>query len=388
MIRLRNSPLIILWIVLASCSTISEHWGFEAVSSRDSSIALEQSTSPASPLAITEAPLTKSTNTVLTVPQPTDTKKPTVIAKLYTEASATETLTLPSPPTETPYDIPTKSVTITVTATPLVPRANPEELILPPPNVTLDQHLILGKPVGNGGNNWPVSLYRYGMTWEGRLIPHHGVDMANETGVPIVAVGDATVDHAGNDQEKMFAFRNDFYGNLIVLRMKDKWHGSTIYVLYGHLDKIGVNVGQEVSNGEVLGTIGGTGAAYAPHLHLEIRVNDPTSYWSVRNPELWYRLNDASGVLAGRILDHQGRFIPGQRVILTCRDGSQRHVYTYWDQGTPPDDVMFENFSVSGLPEGNCSVETSIKDQILQGQVEIITRQISFVVLQEPSNDG
>ena len=222
------------------------------------------------------------------------------------------------------------------------------------------------------------------MTWDGRLIPHHGLDMANDAGVPVLSVGAGTVYYAGNDSEIIFAFRHNFYGNLIVLRMSETWKDHTIYALYGHLDTITVLAGQEVAEGDLLGTIGGTGAAYAPHLHFEIRVDDPISYWAVRNPVLWYKPLPEHGVMAGRVLDRHGRFIPGHPVTLNCRDGMKRQLDTYWDQGTPPDDVMFENFAISDLPSGHCNLETSIDGHILQDSVEIVDGQISFLVLQIP----
>ena len=206
--------------------------------------------------------------------------------------------------------------------------------------------------------------------------------MANDEGVPIVSVGAGTVHYAGSDAENMFAFRHDFYGNMIVLQMANSWNGHKIYSLYGHLDTIRVQTGQEVSENEEIGTIGGTGAAYGPHLHFEIRIDNPRSYWSVRNPDLWHRPIPEHGVLAGRVLDQDGRFIPGQRIFLTCGDGRKRHLDTYWDQGTPPDDVMFENFAISNLPSGKCRVETTLENQILQDTVEIIDARISFLVLQ------
>lgn len=45
---------------------------------------------------------------------------------------------------------------------------------------------------------------------------------------------------------------------------------------------IGVSTGQSVSQDEVIGTVGNTGASFGDHLHFEVRVNgtavDPMGY--------------------------------------------------------------------------------------------------------------
>ena len=43
------------------------------------------------------------------------------------------------------------------------------------------------------------------------------------------------------------------------------------------MDKILVNVGQTVVNGDQIGTIGTTGRSTGPHLHFEVRLKNPSS---------------------------------------------------------------------------------------------------------------
>lgn len=90
-----------------------------------------------------------------------------------------------------------------------------------------------------------------------RSIFHQGVDLAGKKGSPIHAVSGGTV---------IFASRFGGYGNLIVVR-----HTDRLTTHYGHCDEIGVRVGQKVYSGDVLGTVGDTGAVTGPHLHFEIR---------------------------------------------------------------------------------------------------------------------
>ncbi|MDE5614344.1 MAG: M23 family metallopeptidase, partial [Treponemataceae bacterium] len=46
-----------------------------------------------------------------------------------------------------------------------------------------------------------------------------------------------------------------------------------LYSLYYHLDKLLVETGQMVTQGDLIGLSGATGLATGPHLHWEIRLN-------------------------------------------------------------------------------------------------------------------
>jgi murein DD-endopeptidase MepM/ murein hydrolase activator NlpD len=48
-------------------------------------------------------------------------------------------------------------------------------------------------------------------------------------------------------------------------------HGTGHYSYYFHMNSIDVKVGERVHAGDVLGTVGSTGASTGPHLHLAIR---------------------------------------------------------------------------------------------------------------------
>jgi murein DD-endopeptidase MepM/ murein hydrolase activator NlpD len=61
---------------------------------------------------------------------------------------------------------------------------------------------------------------------------------------------------------------NESYGRYIIVD-----HGSGITTLYAHLQTQSVSVGNSVSTGSVIGTVGSTGGSTGPHLHYEQRVN-------------------------------------------------------------------------------------------------------------------
>ncbi len=90
---------------------------------------------------------------------------------------------------------------------------------------------------------------------------HTGVDYAAPAGTPVRAPGDGKV---------VFRGRKGGYGNAVILQ-----HPGGITTLYGHLSAFAKNArnGQAVSQGSIIGYVGATGLATAPHLHYEYRVN-------------------------------------------------------------------------------------------------------------------
>lgn len=86
---------------------------------------------------------------------------------------------------------------------------------------------------------------------------HTGIDFHAGMNTPVKSVAAGEVVEAGN---------GGAYGNNIVVKHKD---GT--YTQYGHLNSIGVSVGQSVKSGEQIGLSGSTGNSSGPHLHFEAR---------------------------------------------------------------------------------------------------------------------
>jgi murein DD-endopeptidase MepM/ murein hydrolase activator NlpD len=88
---------------------------------------------------------------------------------------------------------------------------------------------------------------------------HQGVDYAAPSGTPVRAPGDGKV---------VFRGRKGGYGNAVILQ-----HPGGITTLYGHLSGFAKSArfGQRVVQGQVIGYVGATGLATAPHLHYEYR---------------------------------------------------------------------------------------------------------------------
>ncbi|HEV2280109.1 MAG TPA: M23 family metallopeptidase, partial [Acidobacteriaceae bacterium] len=88
---------------------------------------------------------------------------------------------------------------------------------------------------------------------------HSGVDISATFGTPVRATADGIVASAGNESG---------YGREILLD-----HGNGIETLYGHLSGFAVTVGQQVTQGQVIGYVGMSGRATGPHLHYEVRIH-------------------------------------------------------------------------------------------------------------------
>ena len=93
----------------------------------------------------------------------------------------------------------------------------------------------------------------------GTIRAHRGTDYAAPTGTPVYAAGDGRVSQAGYSKAN---------GNYVFIQ-----HGEQYVTKYLHLHKRRVKTGQRVTQSQVIGTVGATGAATGPHLHYEFLVN-------------------------------------------------------------------------------------------------------------------
>ncbi|WP_417761241.1 peptidoglycan DD-metalloendopeptidase family protein [Shewanella sp.] len=93
----------------------------------------------------------------------------------------------------------------------------------------------------------------------GLVRPHRGVDYVAAIGTPIKAAG------AGKVVEASY---NRFNGNYVFIR-----HSATYTTKYLHLNKRKVKLGDNVKQGQIIGTLGKTGRVTGAHLHYEFIVN-------------------------------------------------------------------------------------------------------------------
>jgi murein DD-endopeptidase MepM/ murein hydrolase activator NlpD len=114
---------------------------------------------------------------------------------------------------------------------------------------------------GTGSMIWPVngpitSPFCERRAWEAC---HPGIDIGVPAGTPIRAADSGQVVIAG---------WTGGYGNYTCIQ-----HTASLSTCYGHQSAIQVSVGQNVSQGEVIGLVGCTGLCFGDHLHFEVRID-------------------------------------------------------------------------------------------------------------------
>ncbi len=126
------------------------------------------------------------------------------------------------------------------------------------------------------GYIWPIqgpitSYYGYRNISVGGNTFHAGIDISAKTGTPIQAAQSGTVSRSG---------WGGGYGYVVYVD-----HSDGSQTRYAHMSNMNVDVGASVSQGQVIGWVGSTGASTGPHLHFEIRQAgnsiDPLTYLRV-----------------------------------------------------------------------------------------------------------
>jgi murein DD-endopeptidase MepM/ murein hydrolase activator NlpD len=121
-------------------------------------------------------------------------------------------------------------------------------------------------PIKRGGGTliWPVngpitSPFCESRAWESC---HPGIDIGVPSGTPIRAAA------AGRVALVQSEAASGGYGNFSCIQ-----HTGAMATCYAHQSVIRVSVGQQVSQGQVIGLTGCTGRCFGPHLHFEVRIN-------------------------------------------------------------------------------------------------------------------
>lgn len=238
-------------------------------------------------------------------------------------------------------------------------------------------HFYLSRPILADEVNWPQPDYRYGGVFFEDIV-HTGVDISVPHGTPVLASGSGKVVWAGYGFLSGSYDETDPYGISVLIRHDFGFQGTTLYTVYGHLERVDVVKGQYVEMGTVLGLSGETGKTTGPHLHFEVRLDEKGSL-TTRNPELWLVPPQGWGVLAGRVMNSNGARLYGQLVMVKSKTNGQTwHAKTYNDGNIHADPYYQENLVISDLPAGNYIIEINHLAKIYSQEIIVQPGMVSY----------
>ena len=258
----------------------------------------------------------------------------------------------------------------------------------PNPAEATTQRSWLARPTAPEHNQIPAATYAFGSTANGAYRIHHGADISNGMGTPLLAAESGVVVYAGPDDEMhVYGPYPDFYGRLALIQLDRTHLDQPMYTLYGHMQALSVESGQRVERGQQVGVTGMTGIAIGPHVHVEVRRGQP-DYNQVYNPDLWLEPIPGLGTIAGRVVTPDGRAWHNTRLHLYRFEngGSRlfRIIDTYAeDEGLRPDPEYAENFVFADIPAGDYQLVLRLGDRTQRQNLRVDAGQITgaqFVV--------
>ena len=142
-------------------------------------------------------------------------------------------------------------------------KIKPGDIVIIPDGVVSQAQGSVARP--SGGTNYPAYAGFYlrpivgGLKSQG-IHGNNGVDLAASVGTPVLSSADGRVivSRTGG--------YNGGYGTYVVIS-----HSNGTQTLYAHMNANRVSVGEQVEQGQVIGSVGRTGRTTGAHLHFEIR---------------------------------------------------------------------------------------------------------------------
>lgn len=250
---------------------------------------------------------------------------------------------------------------------------------------------LLDRPIGPDGRNTIVTAMRFGEFQPATKDAQIGVYFLNSKGTPVLAAADGKVIVAGDDRQRPYGPVKGMYGNLVILEHNLAGLSQPLYTLYGHLAKVLVEVDDEVTAMQQIGTVGSTGSATGSTLLFEVRLgeNNPTQ---ARNPELWLRNLEgedgkALGALAGQIVDSDGKLVHIPNIVLEQLAGpglppiDQFYLQTYSATRLRGLGPWEESFAIGGLPAGDYQISFMWDNSVHQQLVSIKPGKLTLVTI-------
>ncbi|HXE56421.1 MAG TPA: peptidoglycan DD-metalloendopeptidase family protein [Gemmatimonadales bacterium] len=245
------------------------------------------------------------------------------------------------------------------------------------------------RPIDLRDNPYIDQTYRYGSTMGGNFQQHQGVEFNNADGTPVLAIGAGEVVYAGRAEAGALtvAIRHDS----ALATPRARLH---VFSVYYHNASLAVRVGDRVTPGQVIARVGSTGRATNDHLHLEVHASPTDSVGAIvdslqrfppytTNPELWIEPLPGTGLVAGQVLDAEGRPVPGARIYGLVKPEPAETPFsfaeTYADRAHPHP-LYQEHFAVGDVPPGNYLLGTEIAGRRVYRRVTVEPGKVSWVV--------
>ena len=178
----------------------------------------------------------------------------------YAAAAPTRSYAYAAPTSQRSYSYPRGTVTQAPTYPTIVPSAGYHAAPAPPPPQaapSLSDAQI--QAAAHGRFVWPVRgdiVKKFGPLGIGQR--NDGVDIKAAEGTIVKAAAPGEVVYAGNQVPG--------FGNLVLIKHADGW-----VTAYAHLDSVSVRMRQQVTQGQVVGSVGTSGGLAEPELHFEVR---------------------------------------------------------------------------------------------------------------------
>ena len=218
-------------------------------------------------------------------------------------------------PTVTPTEEPAPEVGAEPSSAPTAvpttaPTATPEAVPVEDPYVP--GFTVIESELG-GAHAWPVPD-NFTVT-QGCGDQHAALDIAADTGTPVVATDDGTITVTQTWNGIVTKGDSNSYGNMVQVT-----HADGTVTLYAHLSEINVRQGDTVVRGQQIGRVGSTGNSSGPHLHFEVRSNgskiDPMAYIAEDSTDAEKKFEELLEQYGGYIgEDGQLRTIDGREAI-------------------------------------------------------------------------
>jgi murein DD-endopeptidase MepM/ murein hydrolase activator NlpD len=241
------------------------------------------------------------------------------------------------------------------------------------------EHFYLARPIGIDSVNWPLPSYLYGYEDSTSSTPHSGLDFDAPMHTPILAAGPGKIVFAGYGLATGMGNTKDPYGLAVVILHDFSYYGYSVMTIYGHMEKVLVEVGERVNSGDEIGYVGMTGNTSGPHVHFEVRLEQNGDYY-IQNPYLWMAPPIDRGVFVGQFMYSDEWYLTNHDVYInSLTTGEGWTIKTYYAQEETNDPYYRENAALGDLPAGTYKVGILNNYQYYEYQFIIEPGTITYV---------